>query len=82
MANDALTCIALALNPDAKILIAPAMNGKMWLHPATQSHVSTLTSRGVHFIGPAEGMLSCGYQGVGRLWKTDGIVDKALELLA
>src|SRR5512136_2260021 len=35
IADDALTCIALALNPDAKILIAPAMNGRMWLHPAT-----------------------------------------------
>src|SRR5689334_14696452 len=34
LADDALTCIALALNPKAKILIAPAMNGKMWLHPA------------------------------------------------
>ncbi len=81
LANDALTCIALALNPEAKILLAPAMNGKMWQHPATQGHVRTLTSRGVQFIGPEEGMLSCGYQGVGRLWKTDGIVDKALEML-
>src|SRR5215468_5967009 len=36
IADDALSCIALALNPKAKILIAPAMNGKMWLHPATQ----------------------------------------------
>jgi phosphopantothenoylcysteine decarboxylase len=81
MANDALTCIALALNPKAKILIAPAMNGKMWQHPATQAHVNTLISRGVQFIGPEEGMLSCGYEGVGRLWKTDGIVDKALEML-
>src|SRR5204862_6142348 len=35
MADDALTCIALALNAHAKVLIAPAMNGKMWLHPAT-----------------------------------------------
>lgn len=81
LANDALTCIALALNPEAKILMAPAMNGKMWQHPATQSHIKTLTARGTQFIGPEEGMLSCGYQGVGRLWKTDGIVDKALELL-
>src|SRR3954453_13699956 len=46
MADDALTCIALALNPKAKILIAPAMNGKMWLHPATQQNVATLKSRG------------------------------------
>jgi len=80
-ARDALTCVALALNPDAKILIAPAMNGKMWHHPATQANVATLVERGVHFIGPEEGMLSCGYEGVGRLWKTSGIVEKASELL-
>ncbi len=42
LANDALSCVALALNPQAKILIAPAMNGKMWLHPATQQNVATL----------------------------------------
>src|SRR5437868_14632981 len=40
IADDALACIALALNPKAKILVAPAMNGKMWLHPATRQHVT------------------------------------------
>src|SRR5436189_314908 len=39
LANDALSCIALALNSHARLLIAPAMNGKMWLHPATQQNV-------------------------------------------
>src|ERR1700744_101326 len=68
LADDALTCIALALNPHARILIAPAMNGKMWLHAATQQNVATLKSRGVEFIGPEEGLLSCGYEGLGRLW--------------
>src|SRR5215471_12738313 len=52
LANDALSCIALALNPQAKMLIAPAMNGKMWLHPATQHNAEVLRSRGVQFIGP------------------------------
>src|SRR5438477_9036657 len=42
IADDALTCIALALNTQAKVLIAPAMNGKMWLHPATQQNVAAL----------------------------------------
>ena len=46
IADDALTCIALALNPKAKVLLAPAMNGKMWLHPATQQNVETLRKRG------------------------------------
>jgi len=54
LAGDALTCIALALNPRAKMLLAPAMNGKMWLHPATQANVATLKSRGAEFIGPEE----------------------------
>jgi phosphopantothenoylcysteine decarboxylase len=80
IADDALTCIALALNPAAKILIAPAMNGKMWLHAATQENVATLKKRGVSFIGPGEGMLSCGYEGIGRLWPVDQIAERALEL--
>jgi phosphopantothenoylcysteine decarboxylase len=82
IADDALTCIALALNPQAKILIAPAMNGKMWLHPATQQNVNTLKARGAEFIGPEEGMLSCGYEGIGRLWPVDKVVARAMELLA
>ena len=81
IADDALTCIALALNPKAKILIAPAMNGKMWLHPATQANVKILKARGAEFIGPDEGMLSCGYEGVGRLWPVEKISERALKLL-
>jgi phosphopantothenoylcysteine synthetase/decarboxylase len=80
IADDALTCIALALNPKARILIAPAMNGKMWLHAATQANVATLKRRGVEFIGPDEGMLSCGYEGLGRLWPVEKIVERALKL--
>ena len=81
IADDALTCVALALNPKAKILIAPAMNGKMWLHPATQENVKTLKMRGAEFIGPDAGMLSCGYEGIGRLWPVEAIVERALKLL-
>jgi phosphopantothenoylcysteine decarboxylase len=81
IADDALSCIALALNPRAKVLLAPAMNGKMWLHPATQANVATLRKRGAAFIGPDEGMLSCGYAGVGRLWPVEQIAARAGELL-
>jgi len=81
IADDALSCIALALNPRARALIAPAMNGKMWLHPATQQNVAILKQRGVEFIGPEEGMLSCGYEGLGRLWEVENIARRALELL-
>jgi len=82
IADDALTCIALALNPNAKLLVGPAMNGKMWQHPATQQNVATLKSRGAQFIGPDSGMLSCGYEGVGRLEMADQIAKRAMELLA
>lgn len=78
-ANDALTAIALATR--APILIAPAMNGKMWLHPATLRNVETLKSWGAHFVDPAEGLLACGYEGVGRLAPVEEIVEKALAAL-
>src|SRR5262249_24566824 len=78
LASDALGCVALALNPQARILIAPAMNGKMWLHPATQHNVEVLQSRGVEFIGPEEGLLSCGYEGRGRLWPVEKVTERAL----
>ena len=81
IADDALTCVALALNPRARILIAPAMNGKMWLHPATQQNAATLKSRAAEFIGPEEGLLSCGYEGLGRLWPVEQVTQRALELL-
>jgi len=80
LAGHPLAAIALATR--APILIAPAMNGKMWEHPATQENVSTLKARGVEFIGPEEGMLACGYEGIGRLWKVDDIAFRAEFLLA
>lgn len=80
IADDALSCLALALNPKAKILIAPAMNGKMWLHAATQENVKTLKKRGATFIGPDEGMLSCGYEGIGRLWPVEKIAEQVSRM--
>lgn len=82
IADDALTCIALALNSNAKLLIAPAMNGKMWQHAATQQNVATLKARGAELVGPDSGMLSCGYEGVGRLELVEQIARRAGELLA
>ena len=81
LADDALGCIALALEPGTPVLVAPAMNGKMWGHPATVANVGLLRSRGVEFVGPEEGMLSCGYEGTGRLAGVDRVVGRALELL-
>ena len=67
LAPDPLTSIYLALPRETRVLIAPAMNGKMWLHPATQRNVIRLKEDGCHFIEPATGDLACGYQGIGRL---------------
>ncbi len=78
LASHPLTEIALATL--APVLIAPAMNGKMWQHPATQTNVATLTARGVKFIGPAAGQLACGYEGLGRLAEVEEIVASALAL--
>jgi phosphopantothenoylcysteine decarboxylase/phosphopantothenate--cysteine ligase len=79
IADDALTSIALASR--APLLIAPAMNGKMWTHPATQENVAKLKSRGAEFLGPEEGLLACGYEGIGRLWDIAAIADRAQAIL-
>ena len=81
IADDALSCIALALAPAAKVLIAPAMNGKMWQHAATQANVATLQKRGIEFVGPDAGMLSCGYEGIGRLMAAEGIIERVRALM-
>jgi phosphopantothenoylcysteine synthetase/decarboxylase len=55
------------------------MNGKMWQHPATLRNVETLKAWGVSFIEPAEGLLACGYEGVGRLAPVEEIVAAAQQ---
>ena len=80
LAGHPLAAIALATR--APILIAPAMNGKMWQHHATQENVDKLKARGIESIGPEEGMLACGYEGLGRLWKVNDIAFRAEFLLS
>src|SRR6476659_5762292 len=79
LAGHPLAAIALATR--APILLAPAMNGKMWGHESTVENVEKLKARGVEFIGPEEGMLACGYEGLGRLWKVNEIAFRAEFLL-
>ncbi|MGJ8633963.1 MAG: flavoprotein [Luteolibacter sp.] len=67
LAPDPLTSIYLALPRETRVLIAPAMNGKMWLHPATQRNLEQLKADGCKFVEPASGDLACGYKGIGRL---------------
>lgn len=79
-AHDALTAIALATR--APVLIAPAMNGKMWQHPATVKNVETLRGFGARFVEPAAGMLACGYEGVGRLAEVETILHAVAVVLS
>jgi phosphopantothenoylcysteine synthetase/decarboxylase len=79
LAGHPLAEIALATR--APLLIAPAMNGNMWHHPATQQNILTLKGRGAHFIGPGQGLLACGYEGLGRLLEPADIVAAAKALL-
>ncbi|MCW1913167.1 phosphopantothenoylcysteine decarboxylase [Luteolibacter sp. GHJ8] len=74
LAPDPLASIYLALPRSTRVVIAPAMNGKMWQHPAVQRNVAKLLEDGCTFIGPAEGDLACGYQGVGRMSAVEEIL--------
>jgi len=79
LADDALGCIVLAADPEVRLIIAPALNGKMWVDPATQANVRTLIERGVLFIGPEEGDLACGDEGLGRLSPVEKIAEEVLK---
>ena len=70
-----------ALAHDGPLLVAPAMNVRMWNHPATQANVATLRSRGVELVGPAEGELAEGEEGVGRMAEPVEIFERARQLL-
>ncbi|MGE9294862.1 MAG: flavoprotein [Puniceicoccales bacterium] len=81
LAPDLLTSIYLAT--PAPVMIAPAMNGKMLCHPATQANIVTLRERGCLFIEPQEnGMLACGYEGAGKLAPVDDILAQVEEFFA
>ena len=71
LADDVLTEAALA--HDGPVLVAPAMNVRMWAHPATQANVALLRERGVEIIGPVEGELAEGEVGVGRMAEPEDI---------
>ena len=79
LADDMLSTTILATR--APVLIAPAMNERMWENPITQKNVAALRITGCHFIGPAKGWLAEGIEGVGRMEEPEAIVDKALDLL-
>ena len=80
LADDVLTEAALAHS--GPMLVAPAMNSRMWAHPATQANVAVLLARGVEVVGPAEGALAEGEEGIGRMVEPEEILARAEELLA
>jgi phosphopantothenoylcysteine decarboxylase/phosphopantothenate--cysteine ligase len=80
LADDVLTEAALAHS--GPMLVAPAMNSRMWAHPATQANVAVLLARGVEVVGPAEGALAEGEEGIGRMVEAEEILARAEELLA
>ena len=75
LADDLVTEAALA--HDGPILVAPAMNTRMWLNPATQANVETLRARGIELIGPEEGSLAEGETGIGRMSEPEAIFARA-----
>ena len=70
-ADDLASTVLLATDKD--VMVAPAMNVRMWEHPATQANLEILRARGVHVIGPEEGDMACGEYGLGRLAEPDDI---------
>jgi phosphopantothenoylcysteine decarboxylase/phosphopantothenate--cysteine ligase len=80
LAGDALGTTALAST--APLFLAPAMEPKMWAHPATQAHVATLRARGAYFIGPEEGRMASGKLGLGRMAEPLRILDQLRWQLA
>ncbi len=80
IADDWLSTTLLATT--APVLFAPAMNMKMYEHPATQANIAQLKTRGAHFVGPGVGPLACGDVGPGRLIETAAILEAADVLLS
>src|SRR5690349_17263661 len=79
-ANDLATTALLAT--DKPVLMAPAMNVRMWTHPATQRNLATLKSDGVLFVGPNAGEMACGEYGPGRMAEPDEIITAIGEMFA
>jgi phosphopantothenoylcysteine decarboxylase/phosphopantothenate--cysteine ligase len=79
LAGDLASTTLLAT--DKPVLMAPAMNVRMWLHPATQRNLATLKADGVTFVGPDEGAMACGEFGPGRLAEPEEIFAAIVALL-
>jgi len=81
IADNLVSSLAMSAHEACEILIAPAMNQRMWLAPPTQANMKKLADRGIHTIGPVEGRLACGTSGTGRMAEVDQIIAAAEEIL-
>ena len=78
-ADDLASTVLLAT--DKRVLVAPAMNVRMWRHPATERNLATLRGDGIAFVGPDEGEMACGEFGPGRMAEPAAILDAIARLL-
>ena len=79
IADDLLTTIALAVT--CQVILAPAMNSRMWAHPAVKQNLKILVERGAIVVPPGEGKLACGEEGPGRLAEPERIVEGVVASL-
>ena len=79
IADDLLSTLLLAV--DVPVLLAPAMNHRMWSNPVVQQNVGRLKELGHHIVEPGEGYLACGATGKGRLADVQDIIDAVTALL-
>ena len=81
LADDLVSALALSATGSCPILLAPAMNTRMWSAPPVQANVKTLAQWGYHVVGPATGRLACGTEGIGRMSEPADILAAAATLL-
>jgi phosphopantothenoylcysteine decarboxylase/phosphopantothenate--cysteine ligase len=81
IADELVSALALAAWGACPMLIAPAMNTRMWNAPPTQANMALLGQRGVHVVGPATGRLACGATGPGRMAEPEEILAAAVAIL-
>ena len=79
LADDALSTYAVTHNQ--QVLLAPAMNPKMWQNPAVKQNVELLKSRNVELLGPAAGRVACGTEGLGRMVEPEQIFERICQIL-
>jgi len=81
IADDLVSTLFLSATGACKVLVAPAMNSRMWSAPPVQANVAALRQWGVNVVGPAEGRLACGTTGPGRMAEPTDILAAVADLL-